>query len=111
MFAVLFGGAIYYRRKAAAHKSLMLLAAMSLLPPAVARIPIASLRALGPPWFFGVPTALALLCLGLDARRYGRVNKVFLAGTVLLVSSYVARLAIMTTTAWMTVATWLTSFV
>lgn len=111
MFTLLFSGAIYYRRKPAAHKSLMLLTAVNFLPPALARIPIGSLQAIGPLWFFGFPTGLALLCLGLEARRHGRVNKVFAAGTLLLICSYAARLALMTTGAWMVLATWLTSFV
>lgn len=110
MFALFFGGAIYYRKRPAAHKSLMLLTALNFLPPAVARIPIASLQAFGPLWFFGLPTILAAVCLWLDARRRGRINKVFLTGTVLLIVSYVARLAIMGTGAWMNFAAWLTSF-
>ncbi len=60
VFALLVGAAVYYRRQPAAHKSLMLLTAISLLPPAVARIPVATLQALGPLWFFGLPTALAV---------------------------------------------------
>jgi hypothetical protein len=36
---------------------------------------------------------------------------VFLAGAVVLVGSYVARLALMTTGAWMHTAAWLVSFV
>ena len=111
MFALFFGAAIYYRRRPAAHKSLMLLTAVNFLPPALARIPIPSLQALGPLWFFGVPTVLALLCLILDARRHGRVNTVFATGITLLVVSYVARLALMTTGAWLNLATWLMSFV
>ena len=111
VFALLFGGAIYYRRKPAAHKSLMLLTAVALLPPAVARIPVTPLQALGPIWFLGLPTAVAIGCLLLDARRRGFVNKVFLTGTVVLIASYVVRLAIMPTQAWTTVATWLVSFV
>lgn len=111
MFALLFGAAIYYRRRPAAHKSLMLLTALNFLPPALARIPVASLQGLGPLWFFGVPTAVALLCLTLDARHNGRVNRVFLTGTLLLVASYVGRLALMTTGPWISVATWMTSWV
>jgi len=111
MFAVLLGGAIYYRRKAAEHKRLMLLTAINFLPPAIARIPIAPLQALGPLWFFGLPTVLALYCVGLDARRHGSLNRIFLAGTLLLIASYVVRLAIMNTSAWMATAQWLTSFV
>lgn len=111
MFALFFGAAIYYRRRPAAHKTLMLLTAINFLPPAFARIPVAALQALGPLWFFGVPIILAALCLTLDARRHGRVNRVFLAGTLLLAASYVGRLALMTTGPWLQFAAWMTSFV
>jgi hypothetical protein len=111
MFALLFGAAIYYRRRPAAHKTLMLLTAINFLPPAIARIPVASLQAFGPLWFFGFPVILAIVCLTLDARRHGRVNRVFLTGTLLLVASYVGRLALMTTGPWMQFATWVTTFV
>ena len=56
MFVIFFGAAIYYRKKPAQHKMLMLLTAINFLPPAIARIPIPPLRALGPLWFFGLPT-------------------------------------------------------
>lgn len=111
MFIIFFGGAIYYRKRPAAHKRLMLLTAVNFLPPAIARIPIATLQALGPLWFFGLPTVLTLLCLGLDAKRHGRVNRVFLVGTILLIGSYVGRLVLMTTGPWMNFAGWLVSFV
>jgi hypothetical protein len=62
----------------------------SLVPPALARIPLPPVQAAGPLWFFGVPTALTLLCLVLTARHYDHVNRVFLAGTILLVCSYLA---------------------
>jgi hypothetical protein len=111
VFVLLFAAAIYYRRRPAAHKSLMLLIAISLVPPAIARIRIDTLQALGPIWFFGVPTVLAATCVVLDARRRGRLNRVLLAGTILLVVSYVVRLALMPTAAWASFATWATSFV
>jgi hypothetical protein len=111
MFALLFGAAIYYRRHPRAHKSLMLLTAINLLPPALARIPLAALQSLGPLWFFGFPTALAVMCLVLERRRYGHLNRVLLTGTVVLVCSYVGRLMLMTTSGWMALATALTSFV
>lgn len=111
MFVTFFGGAIYYRKQPAEHKRLMLLTAVNFLPPAIARIPIASLLALGPLWFFGLPTVLTLLCLGLDAKRHGRVNWVFLIGTVLLIGSYVVRLMVMTTGPWLNFAAWLVGFV
>ena len=111
LFASLFGAAIYFRKNPATHKRLMLLTAINLLPPAIARIPSASLQALGPLWFFGLPTMLALLCLGLDIRRHEGINNAFVAGTVLLIASYPIRLALMNTSAWLAAATWLTNFV
>jgi hypothetical protein len=111
MFAIFFGGAIYYRKKPAEHKRLMLLTAVNFLPPAVARIPIAGLQALGPVWFFGFPTALLLFCLVLDTWRNRRLNTILLTGALLLVVSYVVRLALMGTPVWMQIAERLTSLV
>ena len=111
MFALFFGAAIVYRRRPAAHKALMLLTVLNFLPPALARIPIASLQATGPVWFFGFPTFVVLLCLILDARRHGRVNRVLAVGATAMVAGYIVRLALMTTPAWMSIAEWLVTFV
>ena len=46
MFVILFGAAVYYRRRPAAHKRLMLLTAVNFLPPTIARIPVAALQGL-----------------------------------------------------------------
>jgi hypothetical protein len=110
MFAILFGAAVYYRKKPAEHKRLMLLTAVNFLPPAIARIPIASLQATGPLWFFGFPTVLVLFCIGLDTWRYRKPNAIFLTGALLLIASYVGRLALMGTETWLAVAEWLTGF-
>lgn len=111
MFVMIFGAAIHFRRTPAVHKRLMLLTVVNFLPPALARVPIATLHALGPLWFFGLPAALALLCLALDSWHNRHLNVAFLVGTALLIGSYVGRLALMTTAAWMGFATWLVSFV
>ena len=111
LFSMLFGGAVYFRKRPAAHKSLMLLTAINFLPPAIARIPIAPLQNLGPLWFFGFPTALILVCLVIDWRRRRQLNTVFLAGAVLLIASYPVRMVLMGSAAWMQFALWLTSFV
>jgi hypothetical protein len=111
MFSMLFGAALYFRKRPAAHKSLMLLTAINFVPPAIARIPIAALQSLGPLWFFGFPTVLMLVCLAIDWRRRGQVNTVFLAGSLLLIASYPVRLALMGTAGWMQFAVWLTSLV
>ena len=111
MFTIFFAAAIYYRKRPAQHKMLMLLTAINFLPPAIARIPIAPLRALGPLWFFGLPTVLVLACIGVDRWRFGRFNLVFVAGALLLIVSYVTRLSLMNHPGWLRAAGWLTSFV
>ena len=109
MFAGLFATALWYRRRPAEHKRLMLLTAVNFLPPAFARIP--ALQPLGPLAFFGIPALLALLVVGLDARRYGRVHRIFAGATFLLIASFVARLALMWTSAWKNLSGWLVGFV
>lgn len=111
MFAILFGGAVYYRKKPAEHKRLMLLTAVNFLPPAIARIPVASLQALGPLWFFGLPTVLVLASVAIDTWRHKHLNRIFIVGALLLIVSYVGRLVVMGTDTWLTIATWLTSFI
>jgi hypothetical protein len=110
MFAILFGGAIYYRKRPADHKRLMLLTAINFLPPAVARIPYEPLQSFGPLWFFGLPTALALLLLILDSWRNRRLNKVFLVGSIALIVSYPLRLILMGTGPWLAFAAWVTGW-
>ena len=111
MFALLFGGAIYYRRQPAVHKSLMFLTVLNFLPPALGRIQIPALQMVGPLWFFGVPSVIALACVALERRRHGRLNSVFLVASLCLIVSYVARLGVMSTAPWMRFAVWATSFV
>jgi hypothetical protein len=111
MFVLFFGGAVYWRRSPRTHKALMLLTALNFMPPALARVPIPALRALGPVFFFGLPALLAAACLAAGRLRQGRVDRVLAAGAALLVASYVIRLAAMDTPQWLAVARFVTSFV
>ena len=54
---------------------------LNFLPPAIARWPLTLVAAAGPLAFFGIPDVIALVCLVVDTRRNGKVNRVFLAGT------------------------------
>ena len=110
MFAGLFGAAIYYRKRPAHHKRLMLLTVINFLPPAIARIPITSLQSFGPLFFFGVPTVLIIGLLIYDTWRNRKLDRVFLIGSILLIASYPLRLMVMGTPAWMNFATWITSW-
>lgn len=109
VFAILFGAAIYYRRRPDNHKRLMLLTVLNFLPPALGRLPIASLQQLGPLLFFGVPDVLALILLVYDTWRNRRLNRAFAIGTAVLILSHPLRLMLSGTGAWMQFAVWVTS--
>jgi hypothetical protein len=110
MFIGLFGAAIVRRRRPADHKRLMLLTAVNFLPPALGRIPVPALQALGPVIFVGVPVLLTIGLLIYDRRRTGRMNRAFLAGAIALVLSYPLRFGLSGTDAWHRFAEWLTAW-
>lgn len=109
LFVLFFGLAIYWRKRPAEHKRLMLITAANFLPPAAARMPVDSLQALGPFWLFGLPTVLLIAALAYDTWRSGKVNTVFLAGSIILIASFPLRLMIAETDTWMRFAAWLAS--
>ena len=109
LFVLFFGLAVYWRKRPAEHKRLMLITAANFLPPAAARMPVDSLQALGPFWLFGLPTVLLIAAIVYDTWRNERINKVFLAGSLILIVSFPLRLMIAGTDAWMTFAAWLAS--
>ena len=110
VFAGLFGAAIYYRKRFADHKRLMLLTVLNFLPPGLGRFPIASLQSLGPLFFFGVPAVLAIGLLIYDTWRNRKLNVVFLAGAIFLIASYPLRIVLSGTDAWIRFAAWLTTW-
>jgi hypothetical protein len=109
VFAILFAAAIYYRRNAPNHKRLMLLTVLNFLPPALARFPFDLMNTYGPVWFFGVTDLLTITFVVVDTWRNRKLNKVFLAGAILLIASQWLRLPLSSSAAWVNFATWLTT--
>jgi len=109
LFLVFFGFAIYYWRRPANHKRMILLTAFNFLPPAIARIPIGIISSLGPLAFFGIPDVLAITFVAVDTWKHGKLNKPFALGALLLIASHPLRLMLSGTDAWMLFAAWLTS--
>src|SRR5438132_10705550 len=66
VFAILVGGAFYFRRRVDTHKRFMLLATIALLPAAVARLPIGFIETGGPLTFFGLAVLFIVPCLIFD---------------------------------------------
>ena len=103
VFAPLVAAAVYYRRQAPMHKRLMLIATLSLLGAAMARV-TGTPGAGGPLVFFGVPDLLILAVVIYDRRTLGHVHPATRWGGGFVVGSQVLRLAILKSALWMTVA-------
>jgi hypothetical protein len=108
VFAPLVTAAVWYRHRPETHKRLMLLATLSLLAAAVARLPTA-LAAVGPPFYFGVVDLLVLTGVLYDLVTRRAVHPVYVWGGLAVFASQVIRLALSGTGAWLAVSTWLTS--
>lgn len=108
LFVIFFGGAIYFRKRAAEHKTLMLMTALNFLAPALARLPFV------PPeyfmlWTFGTPVLIATICLVWHSVKHRRINKVFAAAVFLLAVSHPLRLGIGFSESWIEFVKWFVS--
>lgn len=108
LFAIYFAGAIYYRKRPAEHKALMLMTAINFLPPALIRIPVV------PPDYallfaFSVPVLLAVVCLAWFRARSGRFNYVFAAAILLFIIALPLRFVFAETRIWHGFTNWLVS--
>ncbi len=110
VFPILFAAAIYYRKRPANHKRLMLLTVFGFLPPGLGRFPVESLHSLGPLFFLGVPVLLAIGFFIYDTWRNRKLNVVFLTGTIFFVASFPLRIILSGSEAWMRFAEWLTTW-
>jgi hypothetical protein len=108
LFVVFFAGAIYYRKRPAEHKTLMLMTAINFMPAALFRIaPV-------PPQFvihfaFGVPILVALACLAWHTSKHRRLYKVFAAAVLLLIAAHPLRIILGGSKIWLDFTAWLAS--
>jgi hypothetical protein len=108
LFVIFFAGAIYYRKRPAEHKSLMLMTAINFLPAAVARIPVVPVQFVLL-WMYAVPDLIALIGLGWYTAKHRKLNKAFAAGVVLLIASQPLRIALASSKIWLQFVGWLAS--
>ena len=106
IFSTLVVAGVWFRRRAEVHKRLMLTSTISILTPAIARLP--GVIAGGPLTFFALTDLFVVACLVYDKVTRGRVHPAFWWGGGLLLASQIGRLAISGTGAWLALATWLT---
>lgn len=111
-FAILVGTALYVRRRRLdIHKRLMLIAAVNLLAPAIARIPLHFIQAGGPLAFFGLTDLCLLACVAFDTIKNRRLHPAFLWGALLVIASQPLRLMLSGTDIWLRFATTLAGLV
>ena len=104
IFAILIGAALYYRRRLDIHKRLMLLAAINLLTPAIARIPLAFIVKGGPLAFFGLTDLVLIGFVAFDTIRHKRLHPAFLWGGLFLILMQPLRIILAPTNAWISFA-------
>jgi len=100
IFAILIGLALYYRRKLPVHKRLMLLAAISLLAPAIARIQLSFIINGGPLAFYGLTDLCLLACIAFDTVKHRRLHPVFLWGGLFIIVMQPLRILLAGTDVW-----------
>lgn len=110
VFTILVSAGFYFRRRPDTHKRLMMLATISILAAAIARLPFAFMQA-GPPAFFGLTDAFVAVCLLYDLFTLRRIHRATALAGLLIVASQPLRLMIGGTSAWLSFATWLTHLV
>lgn len=107
VFAVLVGIAIWYRRRSDIHKRLMLLATVSIVSPAIARLPFGFIQRAGLPAIIGLTLLGAILCVIVDTVRNRRLHPAFGWGAAFVIVSWPLRLLLAGTEAWTQFAAWL----
>lgn len=108
LFIIYFTGAIYYRKRPAEHKTLMLLTAFNFLPPALVRIPPIG-ENYGLLGGFAAADLLAIVCLILFTIKHRKFNKVFGLGVLLLIVSHPLQLYVGMTESWVRFIGWAVS--
>jgi hypothetical protein len=110
VFAGLIGAALYNRRDPQVHKRLMLCALISLTPPGSGRLPVLQTYVSFPVVVIGTQLLLLAALAWWDLKSRGRVHPVTMISTLVILVSWVGRLAIWETGPWLAFAAWVASF-
>jgi hypothetical protein len=102
LFTGFVGSALWRRREREAHKRLMLLAYISIIAAAIARLP--GVLPYGPLVFFGLAFVFLVIAIAYDAVSRRRVHPTYIWGGALLVLSVPIRLMASGTEAWRGIA-------
>lgn len=107
VFATLVSLSLAYRNRLQLHKRLMLLATLSMLTAAIARIPLDAIQQGGLPVFFALTDGCILICIGGDSVKHRRLHPAFAWGFAFVIASQVFRFWVAGTPQWLRFANWL----
>lgn len=108
-FILFFGGAVYWRKKPAYHKTLMLMTAINFSPAAIARIPLLPVEMMMLQWI-AFPIALGVACFAYYTWKHRSFNWVFFTALLLFSVSGPARLFLAFTQPWLNFVGWMAQF-
>jgi hypothetical protein len=106
MFVLFFGGAIFFRKRPAEHKALMLMTAINFLPPAAVRLQFVPEKYIIL-WAYGIPDLIAIGALIWYTVKHRRLNKIFAAAVLLLIASQPLRIIFAGSKIWLDFIGWL----
>ncbi len=109
LFVALVACAIYFRHQGETHKRLMMLATISILTPAIARMRLEVFGLSGPIFNFVVTDLFIVAGVIYDYATRRRVHAAYIWGGLAIIVSQPLRLAIGHTDAWLVFAKWLTN--
>lgn len=107
-FALLTSAAVALRRRPQAHKRLMLMATITIMAPAIARLPVGFIQVGGPPVFFGLTDMFLLAGVAFDLLTWRKVHVAWWLGSTLVFASQAGCLLVAGTEHWLAFARWLT---
>lgn len=107
VFASLVLAALLLRARSDWHKRLMLVATLSLLPPAIARVALQLPPLPVLPIAFGGTALLIMAAMGLDRVALRRLHPAMLWGGLFVILSLPGRMLVASTQAWQDLAAWL----
>ena len=110
VFSVLVGCAFAFRRRVEVHRRVMVLATITILPAAVARLPLEFVFRIHPLAVFALSDLFVVPLFVYDCIRRGRPHRATVLGSLLLVISHPLRFVIGNTHVWLVFANWLVSW-
>lgn len=107
VFAIFVIAALLYRKRGDYHKRLMVLATLTVIQPAVARVTVEASGIFHPLLFFGVTDVVLLAFIAWDTWRNRRLHPAFGWGMAFFLLSQPARFMVAQSAAWLAFAQWL----